>query len=93
MRKIGGTDGAPIQLSLVSTPTVPLEPVLGMPTPREQVLCAEDLLAADEVFITSTLKECCPVRAIDGRQVGPVQPGPVTLQILRRYRERARPSA
>ena len=37
MRRIGGTAGAPIQLSLVSTPTIPLEPVLGMPTPREQV--------------------------------------------------------
>jgi branched-chain amino acid aminotransferase len=56
---------------------------------REETVRAEDILSADEVFITSTLKECCPVRAIDGRRVGPVQPGPVTLQILRSYRERA----
>lgn len=37
MSKIGGTAGDPIQLSLVATPTVQLEPVLGLPTPREQV--------------------------------------------------------
>ena len=57
---------------------------------REETVRAADLLSADEVFITSTLKECCPVRAIDGRPVGPVQPGPITLDILRRYRENAR---
>ena len=60
---------------------------------REQTLRAEDLLSADEAFITSTLKECCPIRTIDGRRVGPVQPGPVTLNVLRRYRETARPIA
>jgi hypothetical protein len=37
MRKIGGTSESSIQLSLVATATVPLEPVLGLPTPREQV--------------------------------------------------------
>jgi branched-chain amino acid aminotransferase len=56
---------------------------------REETLRVTDLFSADEVFITSTLKECCPVRAIDGRPVGPVQPGPVTQEILRRYRENA----
>ena len=58
---------------------------------REETLRAADLISADEVFITSTLKECCPVRTIDGRLVGPVQPGPVTLQILERYRASAHP--
>ena len=56
---------------------------------REETLRVTDLFSADEAFITSTLKECCPVRAIDGRPVGPVQPGPVTQEILRRYRENA----
>jgi len=56
---------------------------------REETVRVEDLLSADEAFITSTLKECCPVRAIDGRRVGPVQPGPVTLRILQAYRENA----
>ncbi len=56
---------------------------------REETLRVADLVSADELFITSTLKEACPVRAIDGRPVGPVQPGPVTLQVLRTYREHA----
>jgi branched-chain amino acid aminotransferase len=56
---------------------------------REETIRVADLISADEVFITSTLKECCPVRAIDGRLVGQVQPGPVTLRLLQRYRERA----
>jgi branched-chain amino acid aminotransferase len=57
---------------------------------REESLRAEDLFSAEEVFITSTLKELCPVRAIDGRRVGPVQPGPVTLQLLEAYRANTR---
>jgi branched-chain amino acid aminotransferase len=59
---------------------------------REEIVRVADLLGADEVFITSTLKECCPVRAIDGSPVGPVQPGPVTLDILGTYREHTRPA-
>jgi branched-chain amino acid aminotransferase len=62
---------------------------LGLRT-REETVRVADLLSADEVFITSTLKEVCPVRAVDGRRVGPVQPGPLTLDILRVYREQAR---
>jgi branched-chain amino acid aminotransferase len=57
---------------------------------REETVRPADLLSADEVFITSTLKEACPVRAIDSRRVGAVQPGPVTLRLLAAYRERAR---
>ena len=56
---------------------------------REETIRAEDLFSADEVFVTSTLKEICPVRAIDGRPVGPVQPGPVTLRLLKIYRDHA----
>jgi hypothetical protein len=37
MSKISGTAGAPIQLSLVSTPSIQLEPVLGVPALRDQV--------------------------------------------------------
>jgi len=42
----------------------------------------KDLLSADEVFITSTLKEVLPVATVDGRPVGPGRPGPVTLRLL-----------
>jgi branched-chain amino acid aminotransferase len=61
---------------------------LGLRT-REETLRVEDLLDADEVFITSTLKELLPVRAIDGAPVGSGAPGAVTLRLLRVYRETA----
>jgi branched-chain amino acid aminotransferase len=56
---------------------------------REETLRVADLMGADEAFITSTLKELCPVRAIDGRPVGAGRPGPVTLKLLSAYREYA----
>jgi branched-subunit amino acid aminotransferase/4-amino-4-deoxychorismate lyase len=49
----------------------------------------KDLLAADEAFITSTLKEVMPIATIDGRPVGSGRPGPVTLRLLRAIREYA----
>jgi branched-chain amino acid aminotransferase len=57
---------------------------------REETLRVPDLLAADEAFITSTLKEAVPVRTIDGAAVGEGRPGPVTLRLLAAYREYAR---
>jgi branched-chain amino acid aminotransferase len=61
---------------------------LGIPV-REQTLRLDDLRAADEAFITSTLKEAVPVRTIDGKAVGEGRPGPVTLRLLKAYREYA----
>jgi len=56
---------------------------------REEPVAVKDLLGADEVFLTSTLKEVLPVATIDGRAVGSGRPGPVTLQMLSWYREYA----
>jgi branched-chain amino acid aminotransferase len=56
---------------------------------REETLRAGDLLGADEVFITSTLKELMPVRAVDDTLVGGGAPGPVTLKLLQAYRAAA----
>jgi branched-chain amino acid aminotransferase len=61
---------------------------LGVPV-REEPVAVKDLLAADEVFITSTLKEVLPVATIDGRPVGAGKPGPVTLRLLAAIREYA----
>jgi branched-subunit amino acid aminotransferase/4-amino-4-deoxychorismate lyase len=61
---------------------------LGIPM-LEETLTPADLLAADEAFITSTLKEAAPVRAVDGKPVGNGRPGPVTLRLLDAYREYA----
>jgi len=56
----------------------------------EETLRVADLLAADEVFITSTTKEAAPVTRIDGKPVGSGKPGPVHRRILQAYREYAR---
>ena len=61
---------------------------VGVPA-REETLRVADLLAADEVFITSTTKEAAPVCTVDGRPVGAGKPGPVHARILQAYREYA----
>jgi branched-chain amino acid aminotransferase len=53
---------------------------------REARLGLEDLAAADEVFITSTLREAAPVRAVDGRPVGGGRPGPLATRVLSAFR-------
>ena len=45
---------------------------------REMELARGSLYTADEVFLTGTAAEVTPVREIDGRDVGPGEPGPVT---------------
>ena len=56
---------------------------------REETLYPADLETADEVFITSTTRELSPVVRIDDRIVGNGAPGPVTLDLLARYRRYA----
>ena len=58
---------------------------LGIPR-REQALVPEDFLSADEAFLTSTTREVVPIRTVDGRALGRVQPGPVTQRILESFR-------
>ena len=54
----------------------------------ERVLHADDLCAADELFVTSTLKELAPVVTLDGAPVGAGVPGPITAALLKAYRDR-----
>jgi branched-chain amino acid aminotransferase len=62
--------------------------VLGVPL-REAVVHVPELLAADEVFITSSLKELVPVRTVDGVTIGGGRPGPVTRRLLADFRAEA----
>ena len=55
---------------------------------EERVLHPLDLQNADELFITSTLKELAPMVTLDGSPVGPGKPGPLTLKLLAAYRKR-----
>jgi branched-chain amino acid aminotransferase len=53
------------------------------------VLRPEDLDTADEAFITGTTRELSPVVRIDERVIGTGRPGPITLDLLKRYRKHA----
>jgi branched-chain amino acid aminotransferase len=55
----------------------------------EDVLRPEDLDTADEAFITGTTRELSPVVRIDDRAIGTGKPGPITLDLLQRYRKYA----
>jgi branched-chain amino acid aminotransferase len=55
---------------------------------REQVLRDDDLFGADEAFLTSTTREVLPIVTVDERTVGNGSPGPVTLKLLKAFRER-----
>lgn len=45
---------------------------------RELDLARGSLYTAEEVFITGTAAEVTPIREIDGRPIGPGEPGPIT---------------
>ena len=46
-----------------------------------------DLLRADEVFITTSVREIVPVVTVDGRPVGSGKPGEVTRRLMTAYKE------
>ncbi len=62
--------------------------ILGIPA-AEQILTLHDMYTADECFLTGTGAELGPVVQLDGRRIGTGQPGPITLRILKAFRELA----
>ena len=54
---------------------------------REQDMTRFDLYVADECFLTGTAAEIIPVVRIDSREIGDGQPGPVTLMLLKMFRD------
>jgi branched-chain amino acid aminotransferase len=58
----------------------------GLPV-REETLTRYDIYTADECFLTGTAAEVVPVAQLDGRAIGATRPGPITLDLMRRYRE------
>jgi len=59
--------------------------------PAEEVACdRRDLVTADEVFLTSTVKEITPVVKVDGDRVGDGKPGPRTQALQQQYRQDVR---
>jgi len=58
----------------------------GIPVAERDLVLA-DLERADELFLTSSLKEVLPVRRVDGRPVGSGCPGPITARLVELYRQ------
>ena len=44
-----------------------------------------ELLAAEEVFLTSTTAEVVPVIAVDGKTIGPGIPGPIAARVYEEF--------
>ena len=54
-----------------------------------RAIAKSELGSAQEVFVSSSIRELVPVVSIDGQPVGNGNPGPMTRELLRAYRERA----
>ena len=52
-------------------------------TVLERDLARAELYLADEVFLTGTAAELCPVREIDDHAIGSGEPGPITTELYR----------
>jgi len=55
-----------------------------------RALRADELRAANEVFISSSIRELLPVVRIDGHPIGDGTPGPRTRELLRAFRAQVR---
>ena len=75
----GITRGAVIELAEASGRTV-----------REVPLTKHDVYVADECFLTGTAAEVVPVVKVDSRTIGAGTPGPVTQDLMQRFRKLAR---
>jgi len=51
------------------------------------VFSANDVLDADEAFVTNSIIEVMPLRVLDAKAIGGHRIGPLTLKILKKYRQ------
>ncbi|MDA8336772.1 MAG: branched-chain-amino-acid transaminase [Peptococcaceae bacterium] len=56
----------------------------------ESLFTRHDIFIADECFLTGTAAELIPVVKVDGRTIGDGRPGPVTRDLMARYRDLTR---
>jgi len=53
---------------------------------EERSLTLHELYVAQEVFLTGTGAEIVPVESVDGRKIGGSAPGPLTREVIRRFK-------
>ena len=73
-----------VLLGVTRASIMELGDALGIPCAKRGLRVA-DLLAADEVFLTSTSKAVFPVRQIDETRIGEGAPGPITRRLADRF--------
>ncbi len=54
---------------------------------HEKQLTQEDAQGADEIFLTSTLRNVLPATQLDGQTLGSGEPGPVTRKVMQQLEE------
>jgi branched-chain amino acid aminotransferase len=59
-------------------------------TVHEGPMTRHDIYTADECFLTGTAAEVIAVISLDGRMIGEGKPGPITKDLLERFRELTR---
>ena len=52
---------------------------------KEGIWLGEELLKADEIFLSGTVKNIMPVSILDNRPVGNGKPGPITRKMMKLY--------
>lgn len=62
---------------------------LGIPV-DERTVPLEELAHADEVFVSSSIRELLAITKVDATQIGSGRPGPVYARLLQAFRESAR---
>lgn len=53
---------------------------------KEELFNRYDVYTADEAFLTGTASEVAPIRSLDGRAIGTGKPGPVTRDLMTKFR-------
>ena len=59
---------------------------------REDMLNRFDIYTADEAFLTGSASEIAPIRSYDGRTIGSGKAGPITRDLMARFKAYARAS-
>jgi branched-chain amino acid aminotransferase len=57
---------------------------------REDMLNRFDVYTADEAFLTGSASEIAPIRSYDGRSIGSGKAGPITRDLMNRFKAYAR---